>query len=190
MAVAGTPDVTFRPMEGIGSGALDIGQGILGIVGLIPVFGNAADVVNAVISGARGNYEDAVLDGASAIPGTGQVTGAASAGIKFERGVSAILAGVGSIKKGGSSVAGAERAAGSALSRAQRNVLGAKLSTVADKTPRELLQGRGGLSRLQRVPGGTDVDSTLADLASRSRTDRVARRTLKELKKHVPNLDL
>ncbi len=91
VGVEDTPDITRRPIEGIGSGVLDIGQAIIAAVGLIPVAGNAADAANAVISTARGNYEDAVLDTASAIPGTGQVTGVASAGVKFERGVAAIV---------------------------------------------------------------------------------------------------
>ena len=76
------------------------------------------------------------------------------------------------------------------LTSTQRNKLGEKLAKVADKTPRELLAGKGGLKRLQSVPGGSDVDSSLADLAARAANDDVARRTLKELKKLVPNLGL
>ena len=76
------------------------------------------------------------------------------------------------------------------LSKTQKARPGEKLSKVADKTPRELLAGKGGLSRLQKVPGGSDVDSTLADLVKRAKTDDIARRTLKELKKLVPKLGL
>ena len=68
-------------------------------MGLIPVAGNAADAANAVISTARGNYEDAVLDATSAIPVGGQVTGVANAGIKLERGVSGILAGIAGMRR-------------------------------------------------------------------------------------------
>ena len=92
VAVAGTPDITRGDMGEVGSGLLDIAQGIVALAGLIPVWGNVADGVNASISTARGNYEDAVLDGASAIPIGGHATGVVSAGVKFERGASSILA--------------------------------------------------------------------------------------------------
>ena len=52
--------------------------------------GNVADGINAGISVARGNYQDAILDGASAVPGTGQVTGAAMAGVRANRAMKAI----------------------------------------------------------------------------------------------------
>ena len=51
-----------------------------------------ADLANAGISLARRNYADAVLDASSAIPVAGQGTGVLSAGIKLERGASAIAA--------------------------------------------------------------------------------------------------
>ena len=169
-----------EPASGVGSGLVDIGQGLIGVLGLVPVVGNAVDGINVVISVTRGNYADAALDAASAIPLAGQPVGVVALGVKFKRGADAII----------DAVASATAKSRTALSRSQRGVLGETLSGVAHKTPRELLQGRGGLSRLQRVPGGSDVDSSLADLATRSSTDDVARRTLKEVKKLVPDLDL
>ena len=71
---------------GILSGAADVLQGVISVAGLIPLVGNAADGLNAVISGARGNYGDATLDTLSAIPGGGQVVGVANIGVKFGRG--------------------------------------------------------------------------------------------------------
>ncbi len=62
--------------SGFASGAADIVQGVIGVVGLIPAVGNIADGVNATISAGRGNYVDASFDGASAVPGAGQVVGA------------------------------------------------------------------------------------------------------------------
>ena len=78
------------PMDVLESAALDIAQAVIGLAGLIPVVGNVADGINAGISVARGNYQDAILDGASAVPGTGQFTGAAMAGIRANRAMKAI----------------------------------------------------------------------------------------------------
>ena len=78
------------PMDVLESAALDIAQAVIGLAGLIPVVGNVADGINAGISVARGNYQDAILDGASAIPGTGQATGAVMVGVRAERAFSAI----------------------------------------------------------------------------------------------------
>jgi hypothetical protein len=78
------------------------------------------------------------------------------------------------------------------LSRAQQRILGEKLSGMADQTPRELLKGSGRLTNLRDVPGGSDVDSSLRELARRAiqEKDDVAIRTLKEVKKAVPELGL
>ena len=78
------------PMDVLGFVALDIAQSVIGLAGLIPVVGNVADAANVGISVARGNYQDAIRDGASAVPGTGQVTGAAMAGIRGQRAISGI----------------------------------------------------------------------------------------------------
>ena len=53
------------------SGLQDIGQGALGIVGLVPGVGNFADLANAGWSAARGNMGDAALNLAAAVPGVG-----------------------------------------------------------------------------------------------------------------------
>ena len=51
---------------------LDELQARLDIVGLAPAYGNAADIVNAVISVFRGNYVDAALSAGAVIPVIGQ----------------------------------------------------------------------------------------------------------------------
>ena len=79
------------PMDVLVSAGLDITQAVIGLAGLIPVVGNVADGLNAGISVARGNYQEAILDGASAVPGTGQATGAVMAGIRGKRAVAGIL---------------------------------------------------------------------------------------------------
>ena len=77
------------------------------------------------------------------------------------------------------------------MSKRAARLLGEKLAKVADKTPAQLLAGKGGLSRLRAVAGGADVDSTLKQLAKDTISgSEVAQRTLKELKKLVPNLGL
>ena len=57
------------PMDVLGFVALDIAQSVIGLAGLIPVVGNVADAANVGISVARGNYQDAIRDGASAVSG-------------------------------------------------------------------------------------------------------------------------
>ena len=79
------------PMGALTSAALDIAQAVIGLAGLIPVLGNVADGINAGISVGRGNYQEAILDGASAVPGAGHATGAVMAGIRGKRAVSAIV---------------------------------------------------------------------------------------------------
>ncbi len=54
---------------------LDATQTALDLVGLIPVFGEAADIISGTISLARGNYGDAALSFASAIPLAGTAIG-------------------------------------------------------------------------------------------------------------------
>ena len=78
------------PMGALTSAGLDIAQAVIGLAGLIPVLGNVADGINAGISVGRGNYQEAILDGASAVPVTGQATGAVMAGIRGKRAISVI----------------------------------------------------------------------------------------------------
>ena len=56
---------------------MDIVQGALDVAGLAPVVGILADGLNAGISTARGNYADAALSMAAAIPIVGTAAGAA-----------------------------------------------------------------------------------------------------------------
>lgn len=62
--------------EGWGD-VLDAVQVGLDVAGMIPAVGNIADVVNAGVSVARGNYGEAALNLAAAIPGAGQAVAAA-----------------------------------------------------------------------------------------------------------------
>ena len=75
------------PMDAFSSAGLDIAQAVIGLAGPIPAVGNVADGINAGISVARGRYQDAILDGASAVPGTGQATGVVMAGIRGKRAI-------------------------------------------------------------------------------------------------------
>ena len=56
---------------------LDATQTALDVIGLIPVAGEFADVISGTISLARGNYADAAMSFASAIPFVGSVIGGA-----------------------------------------------------------------------------------------------------------------
>ena len=79
------------PMDALSSAGLAIAQAVIGLAGLNPAVGKVADGINAGISVARGRYQDAILDGASAVPGTGQATGAVMAGIRGKRAISGII---------------------------------------------------------------------------------------------------
>ena len=59
------------------SGWWDVVQGALDVAGLAPVVGLPADVLNAAISTARGNYADAALSMAAAVPVLGTAAGTA-----------------------------------------------------------------------------------------------------------------
>ena len=50
-------------------------QRTLDTAGLVPVFGNVADLVNAGISAARGNWKDAAMSLGAAVPGVGIAAG-------------------------------------------------------------------------------------------------------------------
>ena len=89
------------PLHALSSAGLDIAQAVIGLAGLIPVVGNVADGLNAGISVARGHYQEAILDGASAVPVTGHATGAVMAGIRGRRSIDEIW----DVLKGGSAKA-------------------------------------------------------------------------------------
>ncbi len=74
---AGNP-IGFVDPLGLGiTGAINSVQNTLSFLGMVPVFGAAFDIVNAGISIGRGNYVDAAVNVASAIPGFGDYIGAA-----------------------------------------------------------------------------------------------------------------
>ncbi|WP_396157630.1 hypothetical protein [Flavobacterium sp.] len=56
---------------------LDATQTAIDMIGMIPIAGDAADIINCTISLARGNYADAALSFASAIPVAGVFVGSA-----------------------------------------------------------------------------------------------------------------
>ena len=59
---------------------LDVMQTVLDVMGMIPVVGSVADGTNAVISLARGKYEEAALSTLAMIPIVGDAAGAAKIG--------------------------------------------------------------------------------------------------------------
>lgn len=72
---AGDP-MAFVDPTGLGiASALDSVQTALTYLGMVPLVGEAFDVINAGISLARGNYGDAALNLASALPGIGNAVG-------------------------------------------------------------------------------------------------------------------
>jgi RHS repeat-associated protein len=70
----------------------DIGHAALDVVGLIPVVGEVADVANGIWYAAEGNYVDAALSFASAIPVAGYGATAVKAGKYADEAVEAVQA--------------------------------------------------------------------------------------------------
>lgn len=64
------------------SSALDTTQAVLDVVGFLPVVGTAADLANAAISVARGNYFEAACSAVSAIPFVGKFLGKGAKALK------------------------------------------------------------------------------------------------------------
>lgn len=60
----------------------EVGHGALDLLGFIPGFGAAADVVNGLWYAAEGNYVDAALSFVSAVPGAGDAAAGAKLGKK------------------------------------------------------------------------------------------------------------
>ena len=65
---------------GLGKGFLDGLQLALDVIGMIPIVGEPVDLINAGISGARGDYVGAALSLASMIPIAGNISGAGKIG--------------------------------------------------------------------------------------------------------------
>jgi RHS repeat-associated protein len=70
----------------------DIGHAVLDVAGMIPVVGEVADLANAAWYAAEGNYVDAALSAASAIPFAGYAATAVKAGKYADKAVDAVQA--------------------------------------------------------------------------------------------------
>ena len=84
-------------LEGAGDwvsdNASDLGHGALDVAGLVPVLGEVADLGNAAWYAAEGDYANAALSAASAIPLAGYGASAIKAGKYAKKGVDAVQAG-------------------------------------------------------------------------------------------------
>jgi RHS repeat-associated protein len=78
-AFAGGNPVSFVELDGhlFGMSWSDVGHAALDVVGMVPVVGEVADVANGIWYAAEGNYVDAALSMASAIPLAGNAVAAA-----------------------------------------------------------------------------------------------------------------
>jgi RHS repeat-associated protein len=84
--------VVFPDPTGLWWGWSDIGHAALDVVGLVPVFGEAADVINGAWYLAEGNYVDAGLSFSSAIPLAGYAATAAKGAKYVDEAVDAVKA--------------------------------------------------------------------------------------------------
>ncbi|MCW3844989.1 polymorphic toxin-type HINT domain-containing protein, partial [Micromonospora yasonensis] len=78
-AFAGGNPISFVELDGhlFGMSWSDIGHAALDVAGMVPVIGEVADVANGIWYAAEGNYVDAALSLASAIPLAGNAVAAA-----------------------------------------------------------------------------------------------------------------
>ncbi|WP_238453461.1 HNH endonuclease [Micromonospora sp. ATA51] len=78
-AFAGGNPISFVELDGhlFGMSWSDIGHAALDVAGMVPVIGEVADVANGIWYAAEGNYVDAALSMASAIPLAGNAVAAA-----------------------------------------------------------------------------------------------------------------
>jgi RHS repeat-associated protein len=80
-AFAGGNPISFVELDGhifgIDISLSDVGHAALDVAGMVPVIGEVADVANGVWYAAEGNYADAALSMAAAIPGAGNAVTAA-----------------------------------------------------------------------------------------------------------------
>jgi hypothetical protein len=91
-AFAGGNPISFVELDGhlFGMSWSDIGHAALDVAGLVPVIGEAADVVNGLWYMAEGNYVDGALSMASAIPFAGYAATAAKWGRKGMKAAGAV----------------------------------------------------------------------------------------------------
>jgi hypothetical protein len=82
-----------------------VGHAALDVAGMVPVIGEAADVANGIWYAAEGNYEDAALSMAAAVPGIGAAATAAKYAKKGAKAVDAVK-GAGKTSKGAKSAKG------------------------------------------------------------------------------------
>nr|WP_307661548.1 DNRLRE domain-containing protein [Streptomyces sp. V1I1] len=96
-AFAGGNPISFVELDGhlfgIDISLSDVGHAALDVAGMVPVIGEAADVANGIWYAAEGNYTDAALSMAAAIPGAGAAVTAAKWAKKGAKAADAVKSG-------------------------------------------------------------------------------------------------
>ncbi|ELS57260.1 golvesin C-terminal-like domain-containing protein [Streptomyces viridochromogenes] len=96
-AFAGGNPISFVELDGhlfgMDISLSDIGHAALDVAGMVPVIGEAADVANGIWYAAEGNYADAALSMAAAVPGVGMAATAAKYAKKGAKAVDAVKGG-------------------------------------------------------------------------------------------------
>jgi RHS repeat-associated protein len=96
-AFAGGNPISFVELDGhlfgIDISLSDVGHAALDVAGMVPVIGEVADVANGVWYAAEGNYADAALSLAAAIPGAGNAVTAAKWAKKGAKAADAVKSG-------------------------------------------------------------------------------------------------
>ncbi|WP_406400100.1 DNRLRE domain-containing protein [Streptomyces sp. NBC_00879] len=110
-AFAGGNPISFVELDGhlfgMDISLSDVGHAALDVAGMVPVIGEAADVANGIWYAAEGNYADAAMSFASAVPGVGNAVTAAKWAKKGAKAVDAVKS---AAKSGGKKVAGKAKA--------------------------------------------------------------------------------
>ncbi|WP_247695337.1 RHS repeat-associated core domain-containing protein, partial [Streptomyces sp. B93] len=93
-AFAGGNPISFVELDGhlfgMDISLSDIGHAALDVAGMVPVIGEAADIANGIWYAAEGNYADAALSMAAAVPGLGAAATAAKYAKKGAKAADAI----------------------------------------------------------------------------------------------------
>ncbi|WP_228039807.1 golvesin C-terminal-like domain-containing protein [Streptomyces chromofuscus] len=115
-AFAGGNPISFVELDGhlfgLDVSLSDVGHAALDVAGMVPVIGEAADVANGIWYAAEGNYADAALSMAAAVPGIGAAATAAKYAKKGAKAVDAVRSGSKTSKKTKTAKGGGKKGGG------------------------------------------------------------------------------
>lgn len=155
-------EVPSSPNSEEGISLSDIGHAALDVAGFIPVVGALADLANAGWYAAEGDYTNAALSAASAVPGVGDAVAAAKVGVK----VTGVVAGAAVV---GARGAGRLPNQADALIDGGRQVSGRRFPDIAGSNEVLYKTGQSGRTSYYQVYGSDGMPVKRVDLDSASK---------------------